>query len=55
MALVKTVVETKEFSSWIAVISWKEESNTHTCFVQPKGESEVSNKHTGHNMSYMYL
>ena len=50
MNLVITVVETKEFPSWTAFISWKEEeeSNTHTCFVKPKGESEGSNEHTGH-------
>ena len=51
MALVITVVETKEFPNWTAFISWKEEeeSHTYTCFVKPKGECESSNEHTGQN------
>ena len=55
MTLVITVVENKEFPSWTAFISWKEEeeSNTHTCFVKPKGESEGSNEHSGHNTHYI--
>ena len=50
-----TVVETKEFASWTAFISWKEEeeSNTHTHLVKPKKESGGSNDHTGHNMYCM--
>ena len=49
-----TVVETKEFPSWTAFISWKEEeeSNTYSCFVKPKGETEGCNENTGKNLHY---
>jgi len=46
---VTIAVETKEFPSWAAFMSWKEEeeSNSYSCFVQPKGETETETKGTG--------
>ena len=35
-----TDVQTKEFTSWVSFLSWKEEeeSQTYACFVQINGE-----------------
>jgi len=50
-------VETKEFSSMLEFLSWKEEeeTNSYTCFVQLKGEVEKlegTENSTGKNMMH---
>jgi hypothetical protein len=47
----------KEFPSWTAFISWKEEeeSSSHSYFVQPKGETETCDENAGVSRVVMYV